>query len=1104
MGDVVKLSAPSDGDGITVTSIKVATGTKDSNISLVKLIDDKDGNGTYEPLQGEQIIATSTVLSDGTVQLNPADGIFIEPSKTRSILVAFDIADTATVGATIKTSIAYNTDQALSDIKVAAPDSIISSGTLTGATLTIKDKPDIVTVSQPSLVGDGEVRRSSDDNPIQIINLSTDDRATVDSVTIKRTGTAVNTDIKDNGVKLWLDNDKSGDVSNGDIQLSTSKTFTGTTGTITFDNIGLEVSYLESKQLLVTYSISATAVPGHTIINEVTAVGVVAPDTSSLSGSLVSSTQTITYSADKLTVTNNPPTTNLNPEQGSQNVVGDVLRLHASTGDNITVTTVKVDTGLTTDSNVKLVKLIHDKDGNGQFNSGDVIIASTTSASGVAQFNSLNFEVASDTTQTILVAFDISNTAKVGDTIKTSIVYDPDPALSGIQVAAPDIINGSGALIGATLTIEDKPDTLIVDQSPVDGGDVVIGSSDHVMQMLDLSVIEDKVTLTSLIIKRTGTAMDGDTTIDSIKLWFDADNNGLLSTKDWQLSTSKTFRNGIVTFDNIKLAEITPESPKKLLVTYSISSDAVVDRDIGSSIESTASVGVAWPDNVELASTPLASKLHVIAPEPPTAPTGLKITAGSNNQFILDWNDNPANERVTAYNVYRSTESDGTFSLVGTSMISQHTDTVPATGSYWYKVSAINRSGMGAKSAAETAKSVDASVMIDSASTTTTIESADASIKLIVPPSTKYLNKTFTIKSATRPAGIRIASRYYFEFQIKDATGRVITDTLEPFSPALILILKCNNQVDDKVVIYHYNDLNKWEAVTGGKYIYSDHDIGYTNITKFSGYAAAEPSFGGYNYPLDYTDKPKGPHGSYTSTTNKCKDCHAVHLATGSYRLTRANTRGETCEFCHGIGGAASTTVILDPEGHGLYPYEAQGIITAPDDTNPSYSKNAQLWGCLECHSAHDNQTVKLAGLDSSKLLKADPNPGKNYLYYRPVIGETTQTVTQWCSACHNANFGASTEGKTVLKGSVEATVFGHPSSNTGTIRTPDGYAEVKLDDGLNRGPTCKECHIADGRAGTSEFPHSSGSSPSMLKAGSDESHIDGICAGCHNTASLP
>jgi cytochrome c553 len=139
-------------------------------------------------------------------------------------------------------------------------------------------------------------------------------------------------------------------------------------------------------------------------------------------------------------------------------------------------------------------------------------------------------------------------------------------------------------------------------------------------------------------------------------------------------------------------------------------------------------------------------------------------------------------------------------------------------------------------------------------------------------------------------------------------------------------------------------------------------------------------------------------------------------------------------------------------------------------------------------------------------LLKADPNPAKigNYAYYTPVEGETSQTVSQWCSACHNANFGASSEGKSVLKGSVSATVFGHASSSHGMTTTADGNPQVTLDDGQNNGPTCYDCHKADGRTGAKEFPHASGAAPTMLRAGSDQLQLDNICIGCHQITALP
>lgn len=267
-----------------------------------------------------------------------------------------------------------------------------------------------------------------------------------------------------------------------------------------------------------------------------------------------------------------------------------------------------------------------------------------------------------------------------------------------------------------------------------------------------------------------------------------------------------------------------------------------------------------------------------------------------------------------------------------------------------------------------------------------------------------------------------------------------------------------------------------------------------------------------YNDPLQYLSSTDTPHGGYTTSTNKCKECHAVHLATGSYYLTRADARRQVCDFCHGIGGATTKIVVLNEEGHGLsVTQESSETVTAPDDTDPPYQVATSDWGCPECHSVHNNYTVKLAGYTTNKLLRADPNQGKTYLYYTPVDGETTQTLSQWCSTCHNANMGLHTDPKRVHIGSIETTAYGHDVSGDGYTTLFDGYADVNPDDGLNKGPTCKQCHPATGIGGS--FPHSSENTPAveggakapdMLMSGAKSSELDKVCGSCHLTSSLP
>lgn len=45
------------------------------------------------------------------------------------------------------------------------------------------------------------------------------------------------------------------------------------------------------------------------------------------------------------------------------------------------------------------------------------------------------------------------------------------------------------------------------------------------------------------------------------------------------------------------------------------------------------------------------------------------------------------------------------------------------------------------------------------------------------------------------------------------------------------------------------------------------------------------------------------PHGNYATTTNKCKTCHKVHDAPGTYKLLNATAAENACDFCHAPGG---------------------------------------------------------------------------------------------------------------------------------------------------------------------------------------------------------
>ena len=293
----------------------------------------------------------------------------------------------------------------------------------------------------------------------------------------------------------------------------------------------------------------------------------------------------------------------------------------------------------------------------------------------------------------------------------------------------------------------------------------------------------------------------------------------------------------------------------------------------------------------------------------------------------------------------------------------------------------------------------------------------------------------------------------------------------------------------------------------------------------------------GYNEPT------ANPHGGYSSTSNKCKTCHAVHLAEGPFRLLRGATgAADECDYCHGDGGHASTIVKADTEeGHTMgWPAIAAGGTgdpsRPPDDSDVTapavqlaYSVDLNPFRCGACHSPHDNNTVTFTGAGSSKLLKKDPDGGES-LYWDPDAVEPILTKSRWCSDCHSANYGAQDDEKTVggqpryghdvvhdgggalapEPHNNNLTSFPYPCAQSdchdGT--TPLGDPN----DGVNNGPTCEQCHQSDG------FPHSQSdnsgggtTSRDMLyeerqltpmDSGTDD--LDSVCQDCHHAPNLP
>jgi len=74
------------------------------------------------------------------------------------------------------------------------------------------------------------------------------------------------------------------------------------------------------------------------------------------------------------------------------------------------------------------------------------------------------------------------------------------------------------------------------------------------------------------------------------------------------------------------------------------------------------------------------------------------------------------------------------------------------------------------------------------------------------------------------------------------------------------------------------------------------------------------------NQLYDYEEgRDSGPHGGYNTTSNKCKTCHAVHRATGTFALMRVDTPDQACEYCH-IGDHRHSVVNAFWQAGTIYP----------------------------------------------------------------------------------------------------------------------------------------------------------------------------------------
>lgn len=234
----------------------------------------------------------------------------------------------------------------------------------------------------------------------------------------------------------------------------------------------------------------------------------------------------------------------------------------------------------------------------------------------------------------------------------------------------------------------------------------------------------------------------------------------------------------------------------------------------------------------------------------------------------------------------------------------------------------------------------------------------------------------------------------------------------------------------------------------------------------------------------------KGPHGGYTTGTQKCQTCHTVHVAPlGSTMLLPAATIKDTCNTCHDGTGGGGVYGVLTARGvtpNSAHRVEVTNLVPggAEDgsDTTATFSASGGFLTCSDCHSPHDAQTVDPFTGDRVRAATETPQseatvlaPATNRLLKQlPTSADTSTTVygSSWCGGCHKGRLYGSAG---VVNHPVETETAGFNYDNVVRVTGPNvstvemgtlggsnyGYVMPVPRDPLQDGrdPICQQCH---------------------------------------------
>ena len=256
---------------------------------------------------------------------------------------------------------------------------------------------------------------------------------------------------------------------------------------------------------------------------------------------------------------------------------------------------------------------------------------------------------------------------------------------------------------------------------------------------------------------------------------------------------------------------------------------------------------------------------------------------------------------------------------------------------------------------------------------------------------------------------------------------------------------------------------------------------------------------GGYNPPTAGGN----PHGQYSSTTDKCKTCHAVHGATAGGEALLRTTIANACVYCH----VSATYSIVHPYGTDPTLYQ-----TEYENNHAAAHQGTAYNGCMSCHSVHGANVWSNAadGVDFGMILSSDPGAKIGAGNNQGAIAAPVTNLTDFCRDCHDgtALAQASYQGNLTCSGTCHnpqmlvsdfGTRNGVSHIMTTTLTGADGSTQVAA----LVSTECRNCHkgaatYSDGNS----FPHITSGADFLADTHTATSGLDGVCLDCHQWTS--